>query len=112
MPIIFGPNNSRYSYTGSPCPHTDLAFESSAKTLSEALKAYEDHFDVSVVPCVTPIDPSDTEVKYFVFTNNKTSISKYVDIHVFRGNEEICPKQNLGFELLGEDMVEMGELIC
>ncbi|QJQ02086.1 hypothetical protein C798_18170 [Herbaspirillum rubrisubalbicans Os34] len=112
MPIIFGPVNSRYAFTGSPCPHNDLAFESNAQTLGEALKAYQEHFDVSVVPCTTPIDPGDTDVKYFVFTNNKTSISSYVDIHIHRGNLEICAKQNLDFELLSNDLVELGELIC
>jgi hypothetical protein len=112
MPTIFGPVNSRYAYTGSPCPHNDLAFESTAETLGEALKAYQIHFDVSVYPCTTPIDPCDTELKYFVFTDNKTSISTYVDIHVHRGNLEICTKQNLDFKLLSNDMVELGEPIC
>jgi len=41
MPLLFGPKNSRYTYTGSLCPHNDLAFESKAKTLSEAISDYE-----------------------------------------------------------------------
>lgn len=113
MPLIFGPNNSRYAYTGSPCPHIDLAFESTAETLGAAIRDYEVHFDVSIIPYSKRLDPNDADVaKYFVCTQNKTETQTLVDIHIFRGEEEICPKQNIGFKLFPNDIVELGELIC
>jgi hypothetical protein len=111
MPLIFGPKNSRYTYTGTPCPHNDLALPSNAKTLHEAIQEYEKHFNVAIRPCLDPL-PGQSEVKYFILTDLESEIIWYVDIHVLRGNEEICPKQNLAFELETEDLVEMGALIC
>jgi len=113
MPLIFGPKNSRYAYTGSPCPHTDLAFESNAETLGDAIKAYEARFDVSISPYSTQITPDDEDAaKYFLCKDNQAELTSLVDIHIFRGKEEICPKQNISFKLELTDMVELGEPIC
>lgn len=111
MPLIFGPKNSRYAYTGSPCPHNDLAYPSQAKTLDEALRDYEGRFNVELKPCLEPL-PGESDVKYFALTDRETGIWHYVDIHVFRGETEICPKQDLSFILWPDDLVEIGELIC
>ncbi len=111
MPLLFGPLNSRYTYTGSPCPHTDLALKSDAKTLGEAIREYERHFNVEVRPCSAPL-PGQSEVKYFTLTEAKNQFVHYVDIHVLRGEEEICTKQDLSFQLESSDLVEMGELVC
>lgn len=35
-----------------------------------------------------------------------------VDIHVLRGKENICPKQDLTFPLLDSDIVSIGALVC
>jgi hypothetical protein len=112
MATIFGPNNSRYTYTGTPCPHTDLAFSANVKTLGDAIKAYEEHFDVTIVPSTSYPDPTNGEMKYFDFMDNKTGTSMLVDIHVIRGGDEICPKQNINFVLSENDMVELGQLAC
>jgi hypothetical protein len=111
MPLLFGPKNSRYTYTGSLCPHNDLAFESKAKTLNEAISDYEAKFNVSITPYQKPL-PGETEVKYFHFKDNDTNSSSAVDIHIIRESTNICTKQNLSFPLLETDLVEMGELIC
>lgn len=111
MPLLFGPKNSRYTYTGTPCPHSDLALKSGAKTLGEAIRDYEDRFNVRVRPCEEPL-PGQSEVKYFVVSEVEGDLSHYVDIHVFRGDRQICPKQDLSFILQVDDLVEMGELVC
>jgi hypothetical protein len=111
MPLIFGPRNSRYAYTGSLCPHNDLALESNAITLGEAIADYEKKFDVRIKACIEPL-PGTTEVKYFLMTDIDSTLLHYVDIHVLRGESEICPKQNILFALEPNDLVEMGELVC
>jgi len=112
MITIFGPKNSRYAYTGTPCPHTDLAFVSNAETLGDAIQSYEQRFDVTIMPNVSLPGVSDDGGKYFMHTDNSTAVSVLVDIHIFRGTEEICPKQDMSFKLLQDDMVELGDLIC
>jgi hypothetical protein len=111
MPLLSGPKNSRYTYTGTPCPHQDLALKSNARTLGEAIQDYEKHFNVTIKACVVPL-PGQSEVKYFVITDIETEVIHYVDIHVFRGEVEICPKQDTAFLLEPDDLVEMGELVC
>ena len=111
MPLIFGPKNSRYSYTRSPCPHNDLALRSTARTLGEAIQHYEAEFDVAIRPCVEPL-PGESQVKYYDVAEVDTGTNWLVDIHVQRGSEEICPKQELSFLLLESDLVEMGVLVC
>lgn len=50
--------------------------------------------------------------KYFLHTDNQTGIANLVDIHITRSGTEICLKQNLEFELLPADLVELGEIVC
>jgi len=111
MPLLFGPKNSRYVYTGTPCPHNDLALKSSARTLGEAIRDYEQHFNLEIKACDKPL-PGQSEVKYFIVTDAETAFVHYVDIHVLRGGAEICPKQDTAFLLEPDDLVEMGELVC
>jgi hypothetical protein len=35
-----------------------------------------------------------------------------VDVHVLRGSEEICPKQDVLFRLLEADIVKIGVIAC
>lgn len=113
MPYLCGPNNSRYSYTGSPCPHLDLALKSDARTLGGAVAEYETHFNVQIAPMLEPFDGDPHNAgKYFKFTDMSTGVQKLVDIHISRNSEDICLKQDLSFALLPEDIVELGELIC
>lgn len=95
-------------------PRDEPPFQVEATTLGEAIRAYEKAFGVSV----TPYDGSDPLIpfedgeppKYFFLRGPE--IDKLVDIHVFRGQDRICPKQDLGFPLNNNDVVELGELIC
>ncbi|MBX9722121.1 MAG: hypothetical protein K2X81_12045, partial [Candidatus Obscuribacterales bacterium] len=101
------------SYTGTKCPHTDLALKVDVNILSAALVVYENHFHVSLSPA-----PSDHpaiqggDPKYFIHTDHKSGDSQLVDIHIFRGGKEICVKQDLNFELHTNDIIEIGELVC
>ncbi|CAM2143919.1 protein of unknown function [Pararobbsia alpina] len=113
MVLLCGPKNSRYTYTGSRCPHTDLALESDALTLGDAIAQYERHFGVRIS---IHIDAEDAEEKfgdkYFRYIDEAGDEDILVDIHVFRGDEELCPKQNLDFALEDADIVELGPLLC
>ena len=106
MPLLCGPKNSRYTYTGSACPHTDLALQVDAETLGDALVQYERHFDVRIS---AHVDAEDAEEKhgdkYFRYVAEKSGENMLVDIHVFRGDAELCPKQNLNFPLEVREMV-------
>ena len=105
MPLICGPKNSRYEYTGSKCPHTDLALKVDVFNLLAAIQIYEKYFNVTV----KPIEDQD---KYFIHLDNVTGNILWVDIHVYRFENEICVKQDLDFKLQPQDIVELGELIC
>ena len=54
----------------------------------------------------------ENDYKYFDYLDNLTNNIHLVDLHVIRGEESICVKQNLNFILQENDMVEMGTLIC
>lgn len=113
MPLLCGPKNSRYTYTGSVCPHTDLALRVDAMTLGDALVQYERCFDVRIS---AHVDAGDAEEKhgdkYFRYVDEASGDNMLVDIHVFRGDAELCPKQNLDFPLEMADIVELGPLLC
>lgn len=113
MPLICGPKNSRYTFTGSPCPHLDLAIEVVAGNLDDALRAYESHFHVAISPFIGTHGCLEAgEPRYFEFTDVESDRMQLVDIHVHRNGIDLCPKQNLAFALLSGDLVEIGELIC
>ena len=113
MPLLCGPLNSRFTFTGTPCPHLDLALHSNAKNLVEALIDYEQHFKVTIKPMLEPLDdnPANTG-KYFKYWADDSETWSAVDIHILRADEEICPKQDLLFQLHPSDIVEIGQLIC
>jgi len=74
-------------------------------TLGEILIDLENKTGIYIVPHDTP--------KYFkYFQNRQSSDFMLVDIHIRRQGEEICPKQDLMFPLLSDDVVEAGMLIC
>ena len=113
MPLVCGPKNSRMTYTGTPCPHTDLAFHTEHLSLLAAIKEYEKVFNVLII---RHVDEADSEVKYgdkyFKHIDNDTGYSQLVDLHIIREADVICPKQNLDVQLQSNDIIELGELIC
>ena len=113
MIYLYGPKNARYTYTGSPVPHLDLAYCCKAHTLAEALSIYENVFNARVTPMHEPLLGLSANIgKYFDYLDLDTGVKTAVDVHVVRQGQHICPKQNLAFELQTEDIVDIGPLIC
>ncbi len=86
-----------------------------AETVADALAAYIRRFGVRF----TPYDGSEPQVPFepgeppkFFFYEPPAGCSFLVDIHVQRGSEWICPKQDLGFRLKSTDRVVIGQLAC
>lgn len=77
-----------------------------ARTLGEAVAVAERMFDVRIVPHDPP--------KWFRIYGIPESHTEYVlvDVHVRRGSEDICAKQDLTFPLLDTDIVSIGMLAC
>ena len=57
---------------------------------------------------VVPHDPP----KYFRYFSAGSADFVLVDVHIRRGDVELCPKQDLAFALLPGDLVEAGVLLC
>jgi len=78
-----------------------------AQTLGEAVAAAEKYFSVRIVPHDAP--------KWFrVYGQPGFNAEQYLlgDIHVRRGGQDICPKQDLSFSLQESDGVSIGTLVC
>ena len=77
-----------------------------ARTLGEAVAVATEFFGVRIVPHDPP--------KWFRIYDIPELTSEYllVDIHVYRGKEGICPKQDLSFPLQEADVVSIGVLVC
>ncbi len=113
MPRLCGPMNSRFTYTGSRCPHLDLAVHSAATTLDAAIRDYETRFGAQITKHQDTLTvDEEAAAKYFAYLDLETRQIQLVDIHVFREGREICPKHDLQFPLEPDDVVEFGELIC
>ncbi|MEQ8782522.1 MAG: hypothetical protein RIE06_22885 [Roseibium album] len=117
---IFGPENPERI----PVPRPDgtgfmagegAPVQADAKTLQDALGAYEQAYSVTIKPYdgsipEVPLEARE-EPKYFFYTR-KNNERRLVDIHVFRNSSEICPKQDLLFVLEDSDIIRIGELVC
>lgn len=113
MIYLCGPKNARYTYTGSPIPHLDLAYRCEAQTLAEALSIYESVFNARITPMQEPLLGLNENIgKYFDYLDLDNNSKMAVDVHVIRQGETICPKQNLDFVLQKEDIVDIGPLLC
>jgi hypothetical protein len=92
-------------------------FETEARTLGDALRVFDETFDTRT----EKYDGSDPETpfvdgvpKYFyhsvVFRGRRDKL--LVDIHIYRRDLKICPKQDLDFVLEDGDLINIGQLIC
>lgn len=108
---IFGPCNPRVTFGPKLIRQPENPFYAAVENLGDALRAYEIKFKVVIEPCLTLL-PGQSEYKYFNVKSQLPKQSGLVDIHVFRDNEEICPRQDLGFPLKDGDVLEMGSLAC
>lgn len=78
-----------------------------ARTLGEAIARACTYFGVAILPHDPP--------KWFrVYQTPDLSSDHYklVDIHIYRGEENICPKQDLDYPLQEADIVSIGALAC
>lgn len=111
MPYLCGPKNSRFTFTGTLCPHLDLALESKARSLGAAILEYERHFNVNVTPMLMAFDGNPGNCgKYFEFKDLSDNRWFVVSIRVIRNDVEIDPNQDLAFPLRDSDIVEICEL--
>jgi hypothetical protein len=120
MPNFYGPSwprrVDRRAELGPYEPRDEPPFVAQGLTLREALAEYERHFKVHIWPHdgAYPAIPffAGGEPRYFYYRSADSTDISLVDIHVTRNEEVICPKQDLEFELLPSDFVDIGELIC
>jgi hypothetical protein len=78
-----------------------------AQTVGDAIAVAAEHFGVRIVPHDPP--------KWFrIYGMPDSAPEEYrlVDIHVHRGAQDICIKQDLLFPLLESDAVSIGALVC
>jgi hypothetical protein len=86
-----------------------------ADTLGSAIAAYSRQYAVRF----RPYDGSDPQIpfgpgelpKYFFYEQFDGSC-RLVDIHIKRGTESICPRQDLSVSLRQGDEVHIGQLVC
>lgn len=85
-----------------------------ARFLGEALDGYSAMFGVSFSLYEGEPGPDPWPhggPKYFHY-RKAADDQLLVDIHILRDGEEICPKQNLDFELQAGDIIQIGVLVC
>jgi hypothetical protein len=111
MLVMYGPHNRSYLPVDPP---DSLAFRCDVDTLGQAIWEYERAFGVTITPhdASAGLDllEADERPKYFVYASTLASGEReefLVDIHVERLGEEICPKQDLTFRLLRDDVVQI-----
>jgi len=113
--VIFDEDKATGVIINKDLPGLDV---SHAKTVKQALDIYSKALQVDVKPYdgSFPDRPLDKDnLKYFICEYNRGDQGPYidlVDIHVQRGDEEICIKQNLDFELRDGDIVDLGAMAC
>ena len=119
---LYGPKVPRYSFgkdekTGKMVSFELDGFNVNAKTLGEALKLYEEKYNIKITPYESQIaeiqlDPND-EPKYFWFEDVEfPERSCVVDVHILRFDDDMCVKQKLNFPLNNGDIISIGPLSC
>jgi hypothetical protein len=98
-------------------PHRGLDV-SQTKTVGQAIEIFTKKFEVEVKPYDgsfedMPLDKDNLKYFFCEYESDRFGTCKQLaDIHVQRGDEDICIKQNLDFELLDGDIVRVQELAC
>jgi len=104
-----------------PKGNTDIYFPAvepvrvQARTLAESLAAYTRELGVQFRPydgssAWAPLDRGQP-AKYFWY-ETASGGSSVVDIHIRRGEQSLCPKQDLSFPLQPGDDIVIGPLLC
>jgi len=105
MAVIVGPKNERFVDELNQ-PHPERPFEVKSRVLGLALSEYEAHFNVRLTT------DSGFDGQYFSYHDLEAGVTELVDIHLYRGDQEICLKQNLDVVLEPNDLIRIGQLIC
>ncbi|MFQ6311778.1 hypothetical protein [Lysobacter capsici] len=94
MPVLHGPKHLD-EFLGSP----DQSLQVRAATLGQALAAYQDAFRVRIAPAVG------YDGRYFLYFELDSGDELLIDIHVRRGDDEFCVRQDHDLPLQDDDVV-------
>jgi hypothetical protein len=78
-----------------------------AQTLGEAVAVAASHFGVRILLHDPP-----KWFRVYGALDQPGDFYRLVDIHIRRGSELLCPKQDLSYPLLESDTIEIGTLAC
>ncbi|MDP1980209.1 hypothetical protein [Undibacterium sp.] len=105
MPTFYSHDFPQYTISDALKLVEAKGIELMGNTLGELLIDLESKTGICVIPHDAP--------KYFRYFETRQSFDfVLVDIHIVRGDEVICPKQDLNFLLLPTDKVDAGMLAC
>lgn len=93
MPKFFSPDRPVFDMPGA------------ATTLGSLLAQFSEKYG-------SRFEPEGTDKYFRYYANAELPDYDLVDIHVTRGAVDICPKQDLDFALLSDDIVDAGALAC
>lgn len=94
MPVVHGPHHLD-EFLGSP----DQSLQAQAATLGEALDAYERAFRVRIAP------QTEYDGRYFFYLELDGGSKQLIDIHVRRGDDEFCARQDRDLPLQDDDVI-------
>ena len=81
------------------------------KTLGEVIQNYERQFGVEIRPAEGIVDKESDQPKYWVHKGLPRRFCEsgieIIDIHIERDGKIICPKQNLDFVILENDIIHI-----
>jgi hypothetical protein len=100
MPVVHGPHHL-YEFLGSP----NQSLQMQAATLGEALDAYQRAFPVRLAPA------TGYDGRYFLYLNLDSGDEQLIDIHVRRGNDDFCARQDRDLPLQDDDVVVLMALL-
>jgi hypothetical protein len=111
---VHGPPNPRLFSLATGRYDDSKAFLTEVATLGQALEAYAQHFGVRIVPLrdATALGFESEPRKYFEFCPVPHERGFAVDVHVLRGDRNVCAKQDLGLALDEGDIVMLDMLGC
>lgn len=116
---LFGPKIASFTVSDNgdmiQLPGLDV---SSARTVKQALSIYSEAYQVSLQPYDGRYDDTPFNLEnpkffmYFADDESDRFHDSLVDIHVQRGEDFVCIKQNLDFELKDGDTINLGLPAC
>ena len=120
MPSVIGPDTRVRSGVGDIQVWKNVSEEFCGSTLGEVLAAYSAKYGstLELYDGSHPDHPfaNDEPAKYFWYTGKSAVTARGgidqvrypLDVHILRGDEVICPKQDLSIEIWPDDVIEIG----